>query len=99
MNIPFSREVKRLKLEAGIATVNLNESIFDALYTIGIGSLILGIIITFIGLWISSRANLGAPLLAGYFSKERIDKTSIWNTLFSSIFYSYNNGLIPIGII
>ena len=85
INIPFSREVKRLNIEAGRTDINLSASIFDDLTTIGISSLILGVILVFIGLWVSSRANLGAPLLARFFSKKPTNKLIIWKATLSSI--------------
>ena len=45
---------------------HLNESIFEDLVTIGISSLILGAILVFIGLWVSAKANLGAPLITRF---------------------------------
>lgn len=85
INIPFSREVKRLNIEAGRTDVNLNASVFNDLTTIVISSLILGAIFIFIGLWVSSRANLGAPLLARLFSKESTNKLISWKAVLSSI--------------
>ncbi|MDW3209665.1 MAG: hypothetical protein R8N23_07355 [Reichenbachiella sp.] len=72
LNIPFSREVKRLNIEAGETGIKLNESIFSDFTTIGISSLITGVFIVFIGLWISSRSNLGAPLIVRFFF-EKVD--------------------------
>ena len=85
INIPFSREVKRLNIEAGRTDVNLNVSIFDDLTTIGISSLILGVILVFIGLWISSKANLGAPLIARFFSKEPTNKLISLKAILTSV--------------
>jgi len=76
INIPFSREVKRLNIEAGRTNINLSSSIFDDLTTIGISSLIIGVTLVIIGLWVSSRAILGAPLLARFFSKKSIAHTA-----------------------
>lgn len=98
INIPFSREVKRLNLEAGMTNVNLNESIFNDLVTIGISSLILGIILVFIGLWISSRANLGAPVIARIFSKKPITEIIKWNGILSSIFLAAIAALFLLGL-
>jgi membrane protease YdiL (CAAX protease family) len=72
INIPFSREVKRLNIEAGRIGINLNDSFYSDLTTIGISSLILGTVLVFIGLWVSSSANLGAPVIARVFSKKPV---------------------------
>ena len=98
INIPFSREVKRLNFEAGRTDINLNTSIFNHLTTIGISSLILGVILVFIGLWISSRANLGAPLIARMFSKKPISKIINWDEVLSSVFLAIVVALILLGL-
>ena len=89
INMPFSREVKNLAIEAGKKDITLNESIFSELLTIGISGLILGSILVFIGLWVSSNANLGAPLIARYFSNkpmsEIIDREAILSSIFLSV--------------
>ncbi|MDO5980339.1 CPBP family intramembrane glutamic endopeptidase [Flavivirga spongiicola] len=46
----------------------------------------MGAILVFIGLWVSSRANLGAPLLARIFSKEPINELINWKSILTSIF-------------
>ena len=98
INIPFSREVKRLNIEAGNTKINLNESIFTDLTTIGVSSLILGAILVFIGLWISSRANLGAPLIARFFSKKPIDKIIKRDAVISSVFLAAIVAFILLGL-
>lgn len=98
INIPFSREVKRLNIEAGRTDINLSTSIFDDLLTIGINSLILGVIFVFIGLWVSSRANLGAPLLASFFSKRPTNKLTIRKAILSSILLATIVALILLGL-
>jgi membrane protease YdiL (CAAX protease family) len=98
INIPFSREVKRLNLEAGNTEVNLNESIVDDLIPILLSSLILGAILVFIGLWISSRTNLGAPVLARIFSKKPVNKLINWKSILSSIFLATLVALLLLGL-
>lgn len=85
INIIFSREVKRLKIEAGMAGVNLNDSIYNDILTIGISSLIIGGICVFAGLWLSSKANLGAPLLVKFYSRESTGSKIDWRPWLSSI--------------
>lgn len=98
INIPFSREVKRLNIEAGSTKINLNESILTDLTTIGVSSLILGVILVFIGLWISSRANLGAPLIARFFSKKPIDEIIKRDAVISSVFLAAIVAFILLGL-
>jgi len=98
INIPFSREVKRLNIEAGKTDVNLNISILENLTTIGISSLVLGTILVFIGLWLSSRANLGAPLIARFFSKESTNKKINWQAILSSVLIATIVALFLLGL-
>ena len=98
INIPFIREVKRLNLEAGNSKVNLNESIVDDLIPILISSLILGAILVFIGLWVSSRANLGAPVLARIFSRKPVNKLINWKSILSSIILATLVALFLLGL-
>ncbi|WP_152611533.1 CPBP family intramembrane glutamic endopeptidase [Psychroserpens damuponensis] len=98
INIPFSREVKRLNIEAGIPNVRLSNSIFDDVITIGISSLILGAILVFIGLWVASKTNLGVPVIARFFSKQSVAKLIDWKTILSSIVLSIIVALILLGL-
>jgi membrane protease YdiL (CAAX protease family) len=94
INLPFSREVKNLAIEAGKKDITLNESILSELLTIGISSLIVGAILVFIGLWFSSNANLGAPLIARYFSNKPMSGIIERKAILSSIFLSVIIALI-----
>ena len=98
INIPFSREVKRLNIEAGKTGIKLNESVMTDLMTIGVSSLIIGILLTFIGLWISSRANLGAPIIARFFSNKPISEIINKEAVLSSIFLAAIVALILLGL-
>lgn len=98
INIPFSREVKRLNIEAGKTGIKLHDSVIADLTTIGISSLILGIILIFIGLWFSSRANLGAPIIARFFTKKPISEIINKEAVLSSIFLAAVVALILLGI-
>ena len=98
INIPFSREVKRLNIEAGNTGINLNESIYTDITTIGISSLIIGSVVVFIGLWISSRANMGAPLLARFFSKKPISEIITREAVVSSFLLAIVVSIVLLGL-
>ncbi|APG64648.1 hypothetical protein LPB136_04375 [Tenacibaculum todarodis] len=98
INIPFSREVKRLNIKAGMPNVRLNESVLDDVITIGISSLILGAILVFIGLWVSSKTNLGAPVIARFFSKHTVSNLIDWKAILSSIVLATIVALILLGL-
>lgn len=74
LNMPFSRELKRLKIEAGNTTVKLSDSITTEIVQTGIYGLILGSILVFVGLWLSRNAKLGAPVIENFFSKRENTK-------------------------
>jgi len=98
INIPFSREVKRLNIEAGNKGINLNESIYTDLTAVGISSLILGVILVIIGFWVSSRANLGAPIIARFFSKRPMNEIINRDTVVSSFLLVVIVSLILLGL-
>jgi membrane protease YdiL (CAAX protease family) len=98
LNIPFSREVKRLNIEAGATDIKLNESILADLTTISISSLILGAILVFIGIWVSSRANLGAPLITRMFSMKPLKDIIKRDALLSSILMTVVVTLVLLGL-
>ncbi|MRI02245.1 CPBP family intramembrane metalloprotease [Kriegella sp. EG-1] len=98
LNIPFSREVKRLNIEAGLNNVRLNESIFEDFFAVGISSLIIGVIIIFVGLWVSERANLGAPLIASIFSKQSFKELIDIKAVLSSIILAILTALLLLGL-
>lgn len=84
LNIPFSRELKRLKIEAGDANVKLSDSITSDVIQTGIYGFVLGIILVFVGLWLSRKAQLGAPVLERFFSNQK-DRTQ--NHFFKTLLY------------
>lgn len=98
INIPFSREVKRLSIEAGKTNVKLAESAITDLTTVGISSLILGVILIFIGLWVSSKTNLGAPLIARIFTKKPIREIINRDAILSSFILASIVALILLGL-
>lgn len=71
LNIPFSRELKRLRIEAGEANVKLSELITTDIIQTGIYGLILGVILVLVGLWLSKKAQLGAPVIESFFSDSK----------------------------
>jgi membrane protease YdiL (CAAX protease family) len=85
MNIPFSREVTRLNIEAGKADSVMSLDLLSHLTQVGISSLILGTILVFIGISISSNTNLGAPVLARLFSGKPISELVKVRDVLSSI--------------
>jgi membrane protease YdiL (CAAX protease family) len=97
LNLPFSRAVKKINIEAGNTKVNLNESIFTDIITIGFSSLIVGAIAVFIGLWVSSRTNLGAPLIARFFSKKPIREIIKRDAIISSVVLAAIVSIILLG--
>lgn len=68
LNIPFSRELKRLKIEAGDTSVALSDSIATDLVQTSIYGLVLGVVLVLIGLWLAKSAQLGAPVIENIFS-------------------------------
>lgn len=72
MNVPYSREVSRLNIEAGKVDAVMSQSLLYHLTSVGISSLILGAILVFIGISLSSNTNLGAPVLGRAFSGNPI---------------------------
>ena len=87
LNIPFSRELKRLKIEAGDASVKLSDSIATDIIQTNIYGFILGVVLVFVGLWLSKKAQLGAPVIESFVSKNTHVKHS----------YSFKKLLYPIG--
>ncbi|MEE4001134.1 CPBP family intramembrane glutamic endopeptidase [Tenacibaculum sp. FZY0031] len=98
LNIPFSREVKRLNIAAGNTSIKLNESTINDLIPVLISSLILGLILVFIGVWVSSKANLGAPVIARMFSKKPISKLINGTSIISSILLAILVALFLLGL-
>lgn len=70
LNIPFSRELKRIKIEAGDTRVKLSDSIVTDIMQTGIFGLVLGVILVFVGIWLSRNAQLGAPVIESFFSNR-----------------------------
>ncbi|MBT3634774.1 MAG: CPBP family intramembrane metalloprotease [Candidatus Marinimicrobia bacterium] len=84
-NIIFVREVTRLKLESGEINKMLSKPIIDHILSTGINSLIIGAFLIYIGLWVSSKANLGAPVLARFFSNRPVSELINWKPILSSV--------------
>lgn len=94
-NIIFIREVNRLKLTAGEI---LSKSIFDHIFATAANSIVIGAIIIFIGLWVSSRANLGAPLIARFFSKRPVGELINWKSFLSSVGFAIIVAVVLLGL-
>ena len=98
INIPFSREVKRLGLEMGRTDVNLSDSISDDLLAVVTSSSVLGAILLFTGLRLSSGANLGVPILARIFSEKKVGELISWKSIFSSLLLAAFVALLLLGL-
>ncbi|MFV9552379.1 lysostaphin resistance A-like protein [Algibacter sp. PT7-4] len=98
LNIPFSREVKRLSVEAGVNNVHLNNSIFTDIVNTGVSSLVLGVFLVIVGLWISSKTNLGAPIIARIFSQKKVRTLIGLNPFLSSIILAIVVAVILLGL-
>ncbi|MEZ4919947.1 MAG: CPBP family intramembrane glutamic endopeptidase [Saprospiraceae bacterium] len=98
INIPFSRELKRLHIEAGQTDVHLNPSVFSDVFTIGLSSLVLGALLAFIGIWLSAKANLGAPVIARFFSRKPVSELLRWDAVLSSILLAVFVALVLLGL-
>lgn len=85
LNIPFSRELKRLKIEAGNTQVQLSDQLTTDIIQTGIYGFVLGIILVFVGLWLSRKAQLGAPVIERLFSNQ---KNRTQNRFFKKQLYS-----------
>ncbi|MEM5565109.1 CPBP family intramembrane glutamic endopeptidase [Psychroserpens sp. AS72] len=84
LNIPFSRELKRLKIEVGNTEVQLSDQLTTDIIQTGIYGLILGVILVIAGLWLSQRAHLGAPVIERFFSNQ---KNRTQNRFFKKLLY------------
>lgn len=81
-NIPHSRAVKELTSQ----TIDLEkESILQSIISNAGAALIMGSIFIWIGLWISARANLGAPLIVKILSDKSFSDSFNKKTILTSI--------------
>jgi hypothetical protein len=62
----------------------LSDPISDYAFTIG-SNAIIGAILIFIGLWVSAKSNLGAPVVARIFSKRPVNEIMNWKSFLSCI--------------
>lgn len=98
-NIIFIREVYRLKPDVGEVNTAYSKPIVDHVLSTGLNSLIIGAILLFIGLWVSSRANLGAPVLARYFSGKPIGELISWRSLLSCVTLAIVVAVVLLGLL
>ena len=98
LNIPFSREVRRLTLPPGETDKLLDASVWNHVLTNGLSSLLLGSILIFVGLWVSERANLGAPVLARMFSSKPLKGFLSFQSFLAAIGLSIFVAVVLLGL-
>lgn len=87
-----------MNIAAGQSGRKLSESIVDDLLTITVSSIVIGTVLVFMGLWVSSRANLGAPLLTRIYSKKPLGELINWKDFWSSILLASAIAVVLLGL-
>ena len=95
-NIPHSRAVKELTSKASELE---NSSILQSIISNGITALILGSILIWIGLWVSSKANLGAPLIVEKLSGKTFSEVFNKKIITTSILCGIILGTVILGLL
>lgn len=95
-NIPHSRAVKELTSKASELE---NSSILQSIISNGVTSLIIGSILVWIGLWVSARANLGAPLIVEKLSGKPFSEVFNKKIVLASIFIGIILGVFILGLL
>lgn len=93
-NVPFIREIRRLRLEPGEI---LPDAFTAYIFTFGI-NVIMAATIIYIGLWVSEKSNLGAPIIARHFSKKTISELISWKSILSGIMLAILVAIILLGL-
>ncbi|OEJ98658.1 hypothetical protein A8C32_05515 [Flavivirga aquatica] len=99
VNIPFSKEIRRLKLEPGEIDPKLSEPILETILAIGLTSAGLSSVFILLGLFASRKTHLGAPRLTALFSKERLSIYFNKKIVLSSIFIAVTAAILLLGLI
>ncbi len=95
-NIPHSKAVKELSAK----TIELeNYSTLQSIISNGITALIVGSIFIWIGLWISAKAGLGAPLISEKLSGKPFSKVFDKNIVVISLFSGIILGALILGLL
>ncbi len=97
LNIPFSRALKELKIESGDSSIVQNSVLTDVMQ-VALSSLVLGSILTFIGIWLSIKTRLGAPLITSMFSKFKLNATELWKSIGWSMGYATITAVMLLGV-
>lgn len=93
-HVPFAREIMRLRLEPGEI---LPDALTVYIFTFGI-NVVIGAVLIFIGLWVSTKSNLGAPIIARFFSKQEISELISWKSVLSSIALAIGVAVVLLGL-
>lgn len=97
-SIPYSRAIKALSSQSGTSSGAIETSILESIiWSIGTG-LIMGSLAIWVGLWLSSRANLGAPLLVRLLSGKSLSNLVERKVVSTSILIGLAVGVIILGL-
>lgn len=98
VNIPFSNEIRRIRLKPSEIDPKLSEPIVETILNITITSAIMGIIFIFLGLILSSKSHLGAPGITGIFNKDKLSLSFNKEIMLTSIIIAVIAALVLLGL-
>lgn len=98
INVPYSREVRRLMIRSGEQGIKLIDSILGDLATAAISGFVVGVVLIFVGLWLSAKTNLGTPVLARLFSRESVKSVLTKDVIISSIVLAVVVAIVLLGL-
>ncbi|WP_248724734.1 CPBP family intramembrane glutamic endopeptidase [Seonamhaeicola sp. ML3] len=98
VNIPFSKEIRRLKLKPGEIDPKLSEPIMNSIIEVGISSATLGIVFILLGVFTCRKTYLGTPNLTAIFSKTPKSKYFNKSVILSSILIGTLVAIILLGV-